>query len=267
MRRDDVLKSAAVDARQQDRRGLVVEMAEAPSDTLLEPGGIRAAEQHVPVVVALEHQGIDRRQTRFHVRGATSQVGQYTQAVNTVGEYELHRLARIVRHRERKDLHVADAELGVTVDNVQAGRHHLFGEAMQGAEGEPHGEVVAAAQSGYTADVVAMLVGDDNAGKICGCEPEAGKPEYGICDAESAVEEQAGVSDLHDQPIALRAATQGREAHQSPGPLLRTTAREPRSAVTSTGQEVKLESPPRWATCLLFRSSFARPRATRYRCR
>ena len=86
------------------RRRLVVQMAEAARDALLERVRIVAALEQVEVVVAFEHQRVAAGQARLDVRRRDAEVGQHAEAARAVADHELHRLARVVRHRERADL-------------------------------------------------------------------------------------------------------------------------------------------------------------------
>src|SRR4030095_14664358 len=69
MRGDDVRQVRRVDARENRRRRLVVQMPEAPGDALLERVEIVAVREHLEIVVALEHQRVATGEARLDVPG------------------------------------------------------------------------------------------------------------------------------------------------------------------------------------------------------
>jgi hypothetical protein len=75
VRRDDVLKTATLDARQQARRGPVVEMAR--SALLHDPSRIRAVEQHVAIMIAHSSTSASADERHLPRAAYATQVGQY----------------------------------------------------------------------------------------------------------------------------------------------------------------------------------------------
>src|SRR5689334_17392734 len=62
MRRDEVLKTAAVDPGEYARSGPVVEMPETSGDTPLERRRVRPIHEQLEVVITFEHESVDARQ-------------------------------------------------------------------------------------------------------------------------------------------------------------------------------------------------------------
>jgi hypothetical protein len=62
------------------------------------------------------------------------------------------------------------------------------------------------------AGVVAVLVGDQDAGEVGGREPQAGEALLGVAQVETAVDEQARGAGFGDQAVAAAAAGEGSEA-------------------------------------------------------
>ena len=158
-----MLQARYIDAREQACRGTVIEMTELAGDAPLDRLRIVAVRQHLEIVVAFEHQCVAARQARLHVRGGDAEVGQHTQPPASIGAHELHRLASVVRHRKRMNLDRVDREAIMTVEAPHARK---LGEALRDdrerSEGEPDGGAEASGERRDTADVVAVLMGDQN---------------------------------------------------------------------------------------------------------
>src|SRR4051812_8362304 len=60
--------------------------------------------------------------------------------------------------------------------------------------------------------MVAMLVGDENAGKVGRRKPDAREALLGVAKVESAIDEHARGADFGDQAVAAAAAGEGSEA-------------------------------------------------------
>ena len=118
VRGDDVDELRLVEPREQGAGGLVVEMAEARRDPLLERRRIVAVFEHVEIVIAFEHQRVAAGEAGLDVRRRDAEVGQHAHAPRAVADHVLHRLARVVRHRDRHDLERADRESLVAVEAV-----------------------------------------------------------------------------------------------------------------------------------------------------
>src|SRR5262245_5210838 len=93
-------------------------MAEAARDALLERTRVIAFGEKVEIVIALEHGRGGAAQARFDERRGPADVGEHAEAECTVADYELHGLPRVVRHRERPHLEIADRESIVAVEAV-----------------------------------------------------------------------------------------------------------------------------------------------------
>src|SRR5687768_1988886 len=110
MRRDEMLKPAAIKRADDARGSTVAEVAETPRDTALQRGRIRPLHEQVDVVVAFEHQRIDSREHPLNMRSGFTGVGEQAEAPVSIAEYELRRLAGVVRHGIRMHFEVADDE-------------------------------------------------------------------------------------------------------------------------------------------------------------
>ena len=203
-----------VDARQNLRGRLVVQMAEAPGDALLERIGIVAVLEHLEIVVAFEHQRVAAGQARLDVGGRHAEVRQHAESPRAVADHVLHGLAGVVRDGDRLDRERVDREPVVAVEAVHV-RHALepLGHRGQRAERGPDRNAVPGGERRNATDVVGVLVRDENRGERRGLEAEPGEPLRRVADAEAAIDQDARAARLDDEAVAFAAAAQGGEAH------------------------------------------------------
>src|SRR5260370_21880108 len=143
-------------------------------------------------------------------------IGELVERARAVAEYVLRRLTRIVRRRKRFDLKVPDDKAAVIVDYIQiadAGKQRF--ESGQSPVGEPYRNRMAARQARNTADMVVVLVGDDDGRQIFGGKAKAAETAGRLAEPKSTVEQNPGGSGLNDQGIAPTAAAQRCEAHRA----------------------------------------------------
>jgi hypothetical protein len=213
VRRDEVAQARAVEALHEVAGGGVVEVAEASRDAVLQAEWIRPLHQHVEVVVALDHERVAAGELVLHVAGGRAEVGEHAQAQVAVREHVLHRLARIVRHRERLDQDRADREPRVRVDEPHQHRGKVRREPLRRAAREVHRDRVALGEARDAADVVVMLVGHADAvdrGRRHAARLEL-RNRRG--QREAAIHHHARARALDDQPVARAAAAQRGETH------------------------------------------------------
>ncbi len=216
VRRDDVDEMRRIDPREQLRRGLVAQVPEAPGDALLERSRIAPALEHRDIVIAFEHQRVAPRQARLHVRRRHTEIGQNPQPMRTVADHILHRLARVVRNGDGPDFERADREGVVAVEAIDV-RHPLetLGHLAERPECRPYRGCVARGKRRHPADVVRMLMGDEDRSQIVGGQAAPGEPLFGIANAETAVDQDPGRAGLDDEAIACAAAAERSEAQRA----------------------------------------------------
>jgi RNA polymerase sigma factor (sigma-70 family) len=118
-------------------------------------------------------------------------------------------LARIVRHRDRNDLEHADRESLVAVEPVDmAHPFEAVGDDGERAKRRPHRRAVPRGEGRYAADMIRMLMGDEDCRQVAWREPEAFEARFGIAKPEAAVDQYAGAAGLDDEAVALAAAAQ-----------------------------------------------------------
>ena len=167
VRRKDVLQSAAVERGQQLCRLGVIHVSEAAGDALLERGWIVAVLEQVRVVVALYEQGFTAAQAQPDVRGRVTDIGEHTQSQCAVTEDELSRLTRIVRHRIGHNENISDCKCSVPLDQpkINLGIEQPLQPAVR-PRGHPGGKRVFARETRYAADMIVVLMRDDDGGEV-----------------------------------------------------------------------------------------------------
>src|SRR6185437_1831080 len=114
-------------------------------------------------------------------------------------------------------LEITDHQRIVAVEAVdarkalEAARHR-----RQRAECQPHADVVARGKCRYAADVIGMLVRDEDRADRTWLDADPREARRAVAHTESAVDHHARSARLDDEAIALAARADGREAHQRP---------------------------------------------------
>jgi hypothetical protein len=143
------------------------------------------------------------------VRRGRADVGEHAELARAVGEHELNRLARVVRHGERDHQHAAERLALAAVDEHHA---HALDDLALGlhrehrAVGEVDDGVVRGREVEHTVRMVAVLVRDQQAVDVRGLETQAREAPFGDGQIEAAVDEHAGVIGLGDQAVAAATA-------------------------------------------------------------
>ena len=210
-------------------------MPERPADPLLEPARVRAASEHFAIVVALEDQRVAPGQRRFDVTRRGTDIGQHAEPPLAVGEHVLDRLARVVRAPETagprgprpRTRHGSRTVMIRTPAPAPCSTARNVPCVIQTPQ------PVTACERKRAVEVIAVLVGDDDAGKVGRCEAEPREPPLGLLHREAAVEHQPRGARLDDEGVAGAAAAERREPHQS------------RSRITSVGHDARGHRPSR----------------------
>src|SRR5579859_2671962 len=214
MCRNQMLELAIVQAAQQIGGRAVIEMAETPCDALTQFLRIAACAQQFRVVIAFQDQCIATAQYGLDVPGGATDVREYAQPARAIAEYVLSRLPRIVWHRKRLHVQVANSESLVILDHADLGNAGEQGlETRESSGSKPDRNTVAARKPGHAANMIVVLMRHDDAGEVLGVESKAGKPGYCGGEAEAAIEQQPRAAGLHHKRIALAAAAKRRKPH------------------------------------------------------
>src|SRR6266446_10282235 len=189
VRGDQMLETQVVEPGQQARGRAIVEVSEFARDALLQRKWIIAVGKQVEIVIALEHQRVAAREARLDVRRRYPEIGQNAQSPASVGADELHGLARVVRYGKGPDFDIPNLEHVVAVETVHArqGREALR-DRFQRAESEPHRCSEPRRKRRHAADVVRMLMRDDDRGNALGRDADPRETCDRVPDAEAAVD-------------------------------------------------------------------------------
>ena len=127
---------------------------------------------------------------------------------------ELHRLARVMRHRERSNLDGIDCERVMGIETVHLGQAgKALGHRRERTESQPHGGLITCGKRRDPTHVVVVLVGHDDGVDGFRLHADARKSRNGVADTESAVDQDARSARLDQQTIAFAAAAETGEAH------------------------------------------------------
>jgi len=211
---NDMLQPAGVEARQQCRRCIVIQMPEWSADTFLERLRIRPLGEHVGIVIAFENQGIATGKLGFNVRGNVSGIGEQSKPARAIGKNKLTGFARIVRDGIRANGNGVDGKISVSRKQVALREAVRFRHTQRGmgAGGEPDWKIVFTRQGADAINVVTMLVGHQDGGQRAWLATESRETSLGFLQCETAVHQNRRLPALDQQPVATAAAAQQGEA-------------------------------------------------------
>jgi len=121
---------------------------------------------------------------------------------------------RIVRHRERLDTQITELERAAATEGLQPrqARHSATGRSTRC---HPDGHGVAACECRYTADMVGVLVRDEQRRHIGRLVAERTNPLLRRLQGHAAVDHDQGLFVLDQQCVSAAAAGERGEAHRS----------------------------------------------------
>ena len=207
MRRHQMLQPPIIQIRQQCRCLSITEMAQGSAHTRLERGGIRAALQHVAVMIAFEHECIAAIQQAPDMRGDAPGIREHPEAVSAIGKNKLDRFTRVMRYRHRRDAQVTQDKIRVRIKSSGADQTCSV-TGRQGACRAPHGKPVACGESRHAAYMVRVLMGDQHGGKVFRRDTETGKTHRRFCDRKAAIHHDTSATRLNQRGVAAAAASE-----------------------------------------------------------
>ena len=206
---DHMPQARMIESGKQSRAGLIVEMAEATADALLERPGISAFIQHRGVVVAFEHQRVATAKHAGNVRRNATGVGEYAEGMRTIRKNELDRFARIVRHRKGVNLQFANGERLMCIDQAQVRQLPVSAwRSRQRAMRQEDFESMAVSAFENPGAVIAVFVCYQDCGKVVGNQAEARQARCQFVRTEAAIKQHFRATRLDDQRIAAAAAAE-----------------------------------------------------------
>lgn len=191
--------------------GRIRQMAIQATDASLEELGIRRHGQHARVMIAFEQQGIAGLQTVQHIGRRMTEVGEDAELGRAVRAGQLKRFAGIVRHRERGDLQTTQGDVDAVPRHMEPAFEVGLADCLVRAAAHPDRNLVAARQRLRAADVVAVLVRDEDRVDVRQRKAAAGQSVGELTNAKPAIHEQAGgyqAACLDQRGIAAAATAQ-----------------------------------------------------------
>ena len=118
-----------------------------------------------------------------------------------------------MRNRIRLYLHLTYGKRKVRVDfgDGEFGKRRIL--RAQRAVRQPYRDVEFARQPGNAGDMVSMLVRDHDTVQLFGLQSKPSQPRHRFCKGETAVKQDPGLTDLHNEGVPLAAATEKGEPH------------------------------------------------------
>ena len=127
----------------------------------------------------------------------------------------MNRLSGVVRNGKGAHFDRVDCKMVMAVEPEHARqRGKTLGDGGQRAERQPDRRLVPCRECRHAADMIAVLVGDDDRGDAFRFNAQAGKARDRVADAEAAVDQHAGAAAFDQQAVALAAAAETRETHR-----------------------------------------------------
>lgn len=154
-----------------------------------------------------------------------SQVGEHAQHAIAVGAAQLQWLARVVRNGKGQQAQRADAQHLPVLGRRGGGRcggGQAAGGAVQrlpGAGAGVQGNVVTGAEHRGAANVIAMLMGDENGVDVFGAESLHGQALQQLAPAQAAIDKHAralqAIGGFDERGVATAAAGQAAKAEHA----------------------------------------------------
>ena len=187
-----------------------------PADALFEEVGIGAVLEHVGVVVAFDEDAVERADDFVERVEWVSEVGEDSEALFSCGDDKGDAVGCVVGGGNGFDGETVKGE-GVACREVAEVVH--FAECATvvcGAEGffgEVNGEAVFALVDAGTADMVAVVVGDDDCGDVPNVASVRGEALFGFDAADACVEEQGRAIGFNVDAVTCAAGLEGDGFH------------------------------------------------------
>ena len=167
-------------------------------------------------MIGFDHQGLAALQLLQDMVARVAQVGEHSQVGRTVRAAQLQRFAGIVGHREGQRLEGAHVDAFHVVGDVQQSIKVRGSQGIVRALAHPYRNAKARGHRLRAANVVGMLVGDEDGVQIFDLQLRLGQPCLQLPDAQTAINEQAAhlgaAAAFHDRGVAGAAAPQILEA-------------------------------------------------------
>ncbi|MGC3989634.1 MAG: hypothetical protein QM796_08155 [Chthoniobacteraceae bacterium] len=168
--------------------------------------------QHFLVVIRFDHERMHVAQPLHHQPGGKAEIGRETERPTRVIEHKTHRVHRIVRNRECLHLQVADREGGTGLKNAPVALHAAPRTERFGGEGiGVNRQPMALAEHFEPRDVVAVLVGDEDAVELRKLDAHLREAQRNLPGAQPTIDEHTAFFGLDQGAIPRTSAGEGGE--------------------------------------------------------
>lgn len=196
-------------------RGLIGEVAVPPQDALFQaPGAVRAVLEHFHVVIGFQHQDVCLAHPFNHEFCHMPEIREKSNARAVDADEEADGVLGVVRNGEGFDPEVADFETGAGGEGaaIEAGIQLELGGFARGAVAVD-GNAEFFSDHGEALDVIVMFVGDEDAIEILGCAADGSQSLADLAEAESGIDQQAGLIGFEVGAIACGTAAKNSQVH------------------------------------------------------
>ncbi len=170
---------------------VVRQMSFAPHDALLDGPWVRPHLQHFEIVIGFEHQQVSAAQVELDGIGHIAQVGYQTHFNALRAKAEAYRIDGVVRNGEAIDFDIAYTKCRPGLETIQARRVFAPGDGGRGEAGDEDGHVEQAGQGHQAADVIGMLMRDEDGIQLFGVFLNGGEAGQNVALAEAGIDEDA----------------------------------------------------------------------------
>ena len=212
MRADNGFQAQLIDHVEDLRRRVIRQVPVGATNTLAQGWRIVGIRQHLEIVITLQNQGIATTKRLHQMRRGLPGVGQHAEPATSIAGDILHRLACVMRNGIRRQFQVAYRQPLSVAAKVENDVIAMFLHCLIGAEAEPDRNAMAACELEYAADMVLVLMGNDDTRQVSRAYAQSLQAPFRLADGESAIEHDNGARRSrhggNQQRITFAAASQ-----------------------------------------------------------
>ena len=223
-----------VQVRQRGSGLIVAQVAVFAAHAPLQKRRVARCGQHGRVVIGFQHECVAARQLPQHIGCDVPQIRQDAQVARAIRAAKLEWLTRIMRYGEGADLQRADRQHLPVPRDVRGPFVASVAQGLCGARAGPQRCAVTLRQQRRAANVVAMLVGDEDGVDVVGRQVAARQRSLQLPPAQAAIDQHPcavrTLGGLDQRGVASAAAGQTAKAQHRRGRAALTSVRPPARA-------------------------------------
>ncbi len=181
----------------------VGEVTVAAHDSLFDGPGVGADFEHFEVVVGFEEQEVGALEVDSDGVGHVAEVGGDRHFDAFGAERKADGVGGVVGDGEAVDVDIADAKAGAGLEEFEDGLEFTPGDGGGGEAAAIDGDAKFLRDGGEAADVVGMLVGNNDGRERFGGDVDGGEALEGFFAAQAGVDEDAGAFGSDQSRIAI----------------------------------------------------------------